>query len=172
MREPQGAIISDCEHYRYHLWRTLNCGKNDALFVMLNPSTADASEDDPTIRRCMGYAREWGCHSVHIVNLFAWRSTDPKNLPTVADPVGLLNKEHIVRVAQEVLGPRYEGGKDIVVCAWGTHGTLMDQDRTVYGWLEEAGVTPKCLRLTKDGHPAHPLYLPKDLKPIPFEVRA
>ena len=166
-----GAVFSDCQNYRYRLWREI-CpfGANQALFIMLNPSTADAEMDDPTIRRCVNFARDWDCALMWVVNLFALRSTDPNALKKATDPVGPENRRHIQNLASTVRDSHQlnNGGEGFVVCAWGTQGTLLDQDKAVLGWLDELGVQPTCLRTTKDGHPSHPLYLPKDLKPIPF----
>lgn len=111
-----GAIISECGKYRYRLSRLVNTagiGENRRiLFVMLNPSTADASLDDPTIRKCMGFAQRQFHGILEVVNLFAFRSTDPKELKKAHDPVGAQNKSHILRAAAD---------SDMIICAWGTN---------------------------------------------------
>jgi len=160
-----GAVISPCGQYRYRLWREwLGSTAKSALFIMLNPSTADGSQDDPTIRRCVGYAKSWGYSRMEVVNLFAWRATSPKDLLAVRtpnDPVGCDNQEHIEEAAEEAA---------IIICAWGAHGQHLGQARTMLDWLDSYGFTEKAhaLRLTKDGSPCHPLYLPADLKPFKF----
>ncbi len=153
------ALISDCGKYRYSLSRTWGEEK-PAVFVMLNPSTADASADDPTIRRCIGFAKKWGCGGLIVVNLFAFRATNPKDMKAAYAPEGPYNKWHVKNAA-------YNGSK--VVCAWGTHGVYDDQGAVVLDWLREDGVTTLCLGTTKHGHPKHPLYLPNaaELQPYP-----
>ncbi len=163
----QSTVLSADRKYRYRLFRDLSDLARPvdppAVFVMLNPSTADASEDDPTVRRCMDFASAWGCGSLFIVNLFAVRGPDPRIIRACDDPVGADNHDHVTRVAEYA---HVHGGP--VVCAWGANGAYMDQDRTVLGWLESALAQPMCLQTTAEGHPGHPLYLPKHLKPRPF----
>lgn len=156
-----GASFSLCRTWRYHLWRTWSAGSKRCAFVMLNPSTATETIDDPTIRRCVGYAKTWGHDGVDIVNLFACRSTDPKAIPTFADPVGPLNDETILHVAKAA---------SVVVCGWGIHGAIANRGERVLDAMRVAGVAPYVLSLTKDGHPGHPLYLRKDLLPVAFDV--
>lgn len=153
-----GAVISDDEIYRYRLWRTEETGEGTVVFIMLNPSTADVTNDDPTIRRCRGFARDLGYRRVEIINLFAFRSTSPKGLREVEDPVGPENDDHILEVSMKA---------DLMIAAWGVHGTLNNRNREVLGYLDEV----YCLGTTKDGHPSHPLYLKKELRPIPLKVR-
>lgn len=152
------AVISDCGTYRYLLERDTDMlGDGTVAFVLLNPSTADAETDDPTVRRCRRFARDWGYARLAIINLFAYRATDPKELPHAPDPVGPLNDEWI-RVACE--------DADRVVCAWGVNGTWRGRDLEVRRIIAELG--PHYLRLTAGGHPQHPLYLPATLLPIPW----
>lgn len=167
------AVISPDGRYRYQLRRRVGPSARPCAFVMLNPSTADATEDDPTIRRCMAFAARWGCGELIVVNLFAVRATKPAEMLKADDPVGPDNMEHIKKVADYVArgilaedrrGPfRHLAGP--VVCAWGNHGPYMGQDETVLGWLEAEGVTPMALKVTKAGEPCHPLYLPATLEP-------
>lgn len=163
------AIISDCGRYRYKLTRRLGDSPTSCLFIMLNPSTADAAQDDPTIRRCMGYARDWGCGELVVVNLFAFRATSPKDMMAADDPIGPENHHYVMAAADHVvrqnLGFEPDGK---VICAWGTHGAHMQQGETVRGWLEADSISPMCLRATQQGHPSHPLYLPKNLRPIKY----
>lgn len=154
------AIFSDCGRYRYWLTREELSRRGPIVaFVMLNPSTADADALDPTVRRCVGYAREWGASKLIVTNIFALRSTDPRALYTDPAPVGPENEGYIRRAATEA---------HVVVCAWGNHGALHRQGEIAYRWLTLAGAQPRALKVTQDGHPAHPLYLRADLPPVYF----
>lgn len=178
-----GAEISACGRYRYRLWRewrlhplpaqwdmwTDEAGKpivdgageqlgepKSCVFIMLNPSTADGEQDDPTIRRCVGFAKAWGYDRLEVLNLFAYRATDPRALLAVNhddDPVGPNNRATFKRVLES------DFPVGTVVCAWGAHGGHIGQDETALGWIGD--VDRYALGLTKDGHPKHPLYLPE-----------
>jgi len=126
---------------------------------MLNPSTADASRLDPTVRRCAGFATTWGAGALEVTNLFALRATDPNELRSAEAPIGEGNDEAILAGALAA---------DLVVCGWGIHGSLGDRHHDVLMLLFGAGVQPTVLGLTKDGHPRHPLYLRGDLLPTSF----
>lgn len=154
-----GAIFSSCMKYRFELWRQWDEGKPYALFVMLNPSTADEIDNDPTVERCQRRALGMGYGGVRVVNIFAFRSTDPQGLYTEDDPVGAGNDEAIVRLAT---------GAGIVICAWGTHGNHLDRGKHVLAMLHGAGVPPHCLQLNADGTPKHPLYVGYDVQPVPM----
>jgi hypothetical protein len=143
--------VSPCGEYRYWLTRRLAMGERVVLFVGLNPSTADAAEDDPTIRRCVGFARRWGFDWLYMGNLYAYRSTDPKALYTVADPVGPDNQEALKWMAQRA---------ELIVAAWGKN-RLNCYAHTLAGWLLSLPQT-QCLGWNKDGSPKHPLYLAAD----------
>lgn len=167
----RSAVISPDGKYRYHLRRGQPGGsRRVATFVMLNPSTADHLVDDPTIRKCMGFARRWGCGEVRVVNLFAVRATDPRDMMAASDPVGEDNHMWVLRAVdatRDFYTPEDEG---LVVCAWGTHGAYMGQDQTVLGWIE--GICrPMALGITKDGQPRHPLYVPYTTEIVPFTRR-
>ncbi len=125
---------------------------------MLNPSTADAERFDPTVRRCYGYARDWGFGSMEVVNLFALRSTYPEMLKRVPDPVGPENDGAILKAVKN---------SDLTVAAWGVLGKLRGRDREV---LELIGSVRDlhCLGTTKAGQPLHPLHQPKKLTPVVF----
>jgi len=148
-----GADISEDGRHRYWLSRRLSMGERAVLFVGLNPSTADASQDDPTIRRCVGFARAWGFDWLYMGNVNAYRSTDPKALKSLADieAVGPLNKEALMWMAQK---------SDLVVVAWGSN-PLNRYAQNLADWLVTLGQT-RCLGQNKDGAPKHPLYLPKN----------
>lgn len=146
------AVFSPCRTYRYVLRRPVGLGGGTCLFVMLNPSTADETVNDPTIRRCMGFARDWGYGLLLVANLFALRSTDPRALYAAEDPVGPENDRHILAAASEA---------GVVVCAWGNHGAHLDRGRAVASLLKGEGVEARCLGVTGTGQPRHPLYIPK-----------
>lgn len=156
------AVLSPCRRWRYSLTRDASDlaapSTGYAMFIGLNPSTADETEDDPTIRRCMNFARAWGYTGLVMTNLFAWRATDPNDMKATADPVGPDNDQHLVQLAQ---------GAGVIVAAWGVHGTYLGRDQAVKALPGIAGRL-HYLRLTKDGHPGHPLYLPSTLTPIPW----
>ena len=147
----RGADISPCGRYRYTLWRKWGPG-GTCMFVGLNPSTADATLDDPTIRRCVAFARMWGYGGLMMTNLFAWRATDPRDMLAAEDPVGPDNDQTLRTTWLNAA---------ITVAAWGTHGTHQGRDAHVRAMLPALHY----LRLTKDGHPGHPLYLPARLRP-------
>ena len=150
-----GAVVSPCGRYRYALWRRWGEGGRDLLVVGLNPSRADAHRDDPTVRRCLGYARAWGCSGLRLANLFAWRSTDPDELRRVPDPLGPDADLWLVRLA---------AGAGLVLAAWGNGGRLGGRSLVARRLLPPLQV----LRLTRLGEPAHPLYLPASLRPLPW----
>jgi hypothetical protein len=150
-----GAVISPCGRYRYALWRKWSTELPIACFVMLNPSIADAKKNDPTIRKCMGFAARWGCGGIRVVNLFAFRSTDPKALAKVEDPIGPDNNNWI------------EDGIwwNQPVAAWGSAGgsAVARIVRARLAWLrEEEHPFLRCLGKSADGSPRHPLMLAYD----------
>jgi hypothetical protein len=154
------AVISNCGKYRYSLKRDIsNYTLGKVTFIMLNPSTADASLDDPTIRRCIGYAKDWMMSKLEVVNLYAYRATDPKELWKVEDPVGEDNNLYIQNALYT---------SDLVVCAWGNNAKL-DRVGEVIGIIKEF-TTPHYLELSKTGQPKHPLYLKKELQPTRWLV--
>jgi hypothetical protein len=148
------AIISDCGQYRYQLTRPgdLMATRGRVAFIMLNPSTADAAQDDRTIRRCRAFAKTWSCNGIVVANLYAYRATDPAALWQQPDPVGPLNDHWLAHTA--VFATE-------VVCAWGANARP-DRVRQVVKSLTAAGVHLRCLGTTKDGHPRHPLYVRGD----------
>lgn len=157
---PCGATFSDCRAYRYTLWRRwqADCQWSDMVaFVGLNPSTADQTEDDPTIRRCIGFAKKWGAGGLVMLNLFAFRATDPKVMKAVPSPVGPMNNDVLNDVARQV---------GSTVACWGAHGTLRNRAGNVEMILRATQKTLFHLGLTKDGHPKHPLYLAGDTKRV------
>jgi len=165
-REPT-AVISACGKYRYLLTRPVSRRPQAVTFILLNPSTADATRDDPTIRRCIGFAQRWGCGQLVVLNLFGVRATDPADLKRAADPVGPKDEAWFARVSRK----KAHGGDWLVVCGWGVHGSHLGQDSTVLGWLAAFGVKPVALGTTRDGHPRHPLYMPYTAELAPFVLR-
>lgn len=141
------AEFSDCGRYRYLLTRRWAPGP-EMLFVMLNPSTADAARDDPTIARCTRRAREMGFGGLSVANLFAWRSTDPWQLRTVPDPVGPANDSTLREAADR---------SAMVVCAWGAGGALFGRAGVVVALLRFGDRPLFHLGLTACGEPRHPL---------------
>ncbi|MBY0473759.1 MAG: DUF1643 domain-containing protein [Nitrosomonas sp.] len=154
-----GCIFSPCRTYRYTLWRNWIGGAGYAMFIGLNPSTADELQDDPTVRRCINFSKEWGFSALCMTNIFGYRATDPQVMKAVSDPVGPENDEMLIDVAKNA---------GVIIAAWGTHGVHHRRAEKVKQIL---GDKLMCLRLTKEGYPAHPLYLPKNLKPISFNTK-
>ena len=161
------AEFSPCTTYRYTLerrWDLPGAPRRLCAFIMLNPSTADAETDDPTTRRCMAFARETGHDQYAAVNLFAYRSAWPVHMIEADAPIGPDNDAWIKGMAERAV--RTQG---TVVCAWGAHGEYMDRDKAVLGLLARiTGCKPLCLRMTKSGHPGHPLYIPAPWRPVEF----
>lgn len=152
-----GAVISACGKYRYRLWRGTTPGRQ-VVWVMCNPSTADALSDDATIRKCRGFTARWGCTGFEVVNVCAYRSTNPRELLNVDDPVGPDNREAVDAALYE----SRRWGEPLVVAAWGSAlpRELRHHAETTLGWLEALGAEPHCLGVTKtDGQPRHPLML-------------
>ena len=151
----KNATFSDCRKYRYALSRTWNGKKKTILFIGLNPSTADEKVDDPTIRRCINYAQNWGYGSLLMVNLFAYRATMPTELKNVKNPIGNDNDLHIIELSKKA---------DLAVAAWGNEGSHLNRDKEVKKLIPNL----MCLKINKSGQPAHPLYQKKDLKLIKY----
>lgn len=157
------ATISDCGRFRYLLSRQWS---DDPLllFVMLNPSTADALLDDPTIRRCAGFAHAHGFGGFQVVNLFAYRATDPRDLRRAGWPVGLDNDEEIEAAARRC---------DEICVAWGAvepRSRAESRVQEVMPILRASGKQVQCLRVTRGGHPQHPLYLPSASRLTAFDA--
>jgi len=158
------AIYDSTGRFRYVLTRVImNAAiqllQRRLLFICLNPSTATAEINDPTVRRCMGFAFDWSFGTLVVCNIFALRSTDPKKLYTTIDPVGPDNDRHILDEATHA---------NAVVCAWGVHGKHQDRGAAVRKMLRDHGIEQSTLGTTRDGSPRHPLYLPKNLRPQPW----
>lgn len=157
-RTQSGAVLSDCGNYRYQLWRIWDQSKPFCMFFMHNPSTADVTADDPTIRRCIGFAKSWGYGGIYVGNMFPYRSTDPKALKKVGIEVAtgdfMLKWRHLTEMI---------GNCSMHVIATGN---------PVFGGMAQMEFANPLqwhyLKLTKAGNPCHPLYLPKELTPKKF----
>lgn len=149
------ANFSRCRQYRYALHRHWDTSRPALLLIGLNPSTADARHNDPTIRRCIGFANDWGFGSLCVANLFAYRATYPADLKAAEDPVGPRNNSWLRRLAREA---------DLVVAAWGNDGQHLGRADAVRKMLPDL----HCIRMNSAGEPAHPLYLRKELRPVPM----
>lgn len=152
-----GAVFSDCEKYRYRLWRVWDETKPKVCFLMLNPSSATHEVLDPTVTRCKKRAQALGYGGFEVVNIFALRSTDPKALYETDDPAGTKNLEMMADAIRDC---------DISICAWGTHGNFRGTGKFVRNWIKRSFPgKAHYLKLNSDGSPSHPLYLPYSLQP-------
>ncbi len=148
-----GAVITG--NYRYLLWREWNSNLKTVSFIMLNPSRADAEINDPTITRCINFARSWGYGRLEVVNLFAYRTSKPSLLKQAVEPIGRDNDRYIVEAVKR---------SDKVILAWGNHGTWQKQDLYILQLLKTY-THLYSLGITKKGCPRHPLYLRSAIKP-------
>jgi hypothetical protein len=163
-----GAEFSEDRVYRFKLWRTWDAGPM-LMVIGLNPSTADETQDDPTVRRCIGFAKRWGFGGLMMMNAFAFRATDPSEMKAAPDAFWIENLTKIRTAAKLTI--RCDGA---VLAAWGNHGSYRERSIAVTHALADAtfgqgmatGVA--CLGRTKIGEPKHPLYLANDTRPIPF----
>ncbi len=157
----RGAIFSGDRKYRYRLWRVLDTKNRKTLvFIMLNPSTADENKDDPTVRKCVGFAKKWGYSRVEIVNVNPFVTSSPKELMKSKDISG--NPKDTI---ENFIGVNVKA--NCVVCAWGRYGNYFPR------LIETVALhfpTLKALRINKDGSPAHPLYIPYTVKLVNFKT--
>jgi len=145
------AGFSRCQSYRYWLSRQFNTGTGCCVFIGLNPSTGSATQDDPTIRRCMTFASDWGYAQLTVVNLFAYRTPNPDVLKQAVDPEGSANRAHLRKACKNA---------DCIVAAWGNHGSYLRQaERFERLWQK---YPLHCFGTTKTGQPVHPLYQPSN----------
>lgn len=156
IRRMPAAVLSSDEAYRYFLSRSWNETGKIIAFIGLNPSTANATTDDPTIRRCMRFAKDWGGGSLWVVNLFAFRATCPQVMLGATDPIGPENDLWLDRVVSSA---------DLVVAAWGNHGSLLNRSELVRGRYPGR---LNALSVTARGMPGHPLYIRSDTLPRNF----
>ncbi len=144
------AVYSDCERYRYALTRVWDRAGPRVHFIMLNPSTATETRNDPTVERCERRARALGFGAFRVSNIFAWRATDPRRMRAADDPIGPGNDAAILEGCDWA---------DQTICAWGAHGAHLGRGAAVHRMLCARGVALFHLGLTRDGHPKHPLYI-------------
>jgi hypothetical protein len=152
----------DC--YRYRLDRTWDKTKPHAMFIMMNPSTADQEVNDRSVAKCCGFARTWGYGGIFVGNTFAYRATDQNRLIEVADPIGPDNDAHIIEMAKAAA---------VVIFAYGKpkHMQLRSRGLALARLLlEKANVKPHILKFSNDGTPCHPLYLRKTLNPVEWKL--
>jgi len=155
------ATWSPCKSYRYTLWRRWNnWGERYVQFIGLNPSTATELIDDPTVLRCINYAKAWGYDAMCMTNLFAYRATNPKVMKAAADPIGWMNDHWLMEIGQRA---------DARLACWGAHGKHIGRAEGVLREFAERNLPLHCLSVTKSGEPGHPLYLRGDLRPVPYE---
>ena len=152
------AEFSKCKNYRYSLGRQWDSFLPRVLFVGLNPSRADENSDDPTIRRCINFAKAWGYGGLCIVNLFAFCTHDPKELFKAKNPIGPKNDSMIKKRIANF---------EKVILIWGNHGSFLKRNESILKLIKK----PFCLKINKKGAPAHPLYLKGTLKPIPYNFK-
>ena len=147
------ACFNSARTHRYYLQRSWDLDKPAMAFVCLNPSTADEVVNDPTVTRCINYADSWGYGTFYMLNLFAFRATDPKDMKAAADPVGKMNDSWIKSITDQC---------HLTIAAWGNHGAYLGRDKEIRKLLNNL----HCLKITKSNQPYHPLYLRADLKPF------
>lgn len=147
-----GAVLSDDRIYRYALWRTWDASKPTIMFIGLNPSTADETTDDPTVRKCIRFAKAWGYGRLIMANLFALRATDSVQMLRAPEPIGDQNDAWINRMADRA---------DFVVAAWGNDGQHKGRSFEVRSQLTDL----HCLKVNATGEPSHPLYLKAEIEP-------
>lgn len=151
------CIFSKSRKYRYSLSKTWNPNKKTIMFIGLNPSTATELKPDPTITRCLNFSKDWGFGSFHMLNLFAFRATLPKDMFNHPKPIGKLNNKYLIQFAKK---------SNLILAAWGNHGSYLNRSYEVKDILLNNGIKEiHFLSLTKSNEPGHPLYLPKNLKP-------
>jgi hypothetical protein len=149
----KGAQFSNDRKYRYALWRTWDESESHVMFIGLNPSIADETKDDPTIRRCIGFAKQWEFGGIYMLNIFAYRATNPKNLMKAEKPIGPDNNEYL---------KMYYNQPGLNIACWGAWGKFMNRGKQVINLLGVMNLS--CLGMTLSGQPKHPLYLPYSTK--------
>jgi hypothetical protein len=155
------AIFDQTGQYRYQLTRRWQNHGPNVAFVMLNPSRANAQQDDPTLRACIQFAQRWEYASLAVVNLFGYCTAQPAVLKTVADPVGPDNDDYLLSIVREA---------DRVVLAWGNGGSWVGRDRTILTLLRPYQAKLSYLQINRSGQPRHPLYINRSLSLQPFDL--
>ena len=149
------AIFSPNKIYRYSLTRVWDRDRPRVCFVMLNPSAADETQDDPTIRRCIRFSECWGYGSLTAVNVFAYRTHNPRDLKAAVDSVGTDNVRHVSKAVRSAA---------VTIVAWGVHGHANEHSERLLSRI----ASPYCLGVTKHGAPKHPLYVVGSMLPEPY----
>ena len=155
-RSRTDAKFTPCRKYRYVLYRIWDKTKPLVMFIGLNPSKADETKDDPTINRCLNFAKSWGYGGIYVTNLFAYRTNIPKIMKDYDKPIGEDNDKWINIISKSA---------SLIIAAWGNDGVYLNRARVI----EESISNLKCIKKNKSGEPSHPLYLKSSLKPIPFK---
>jgi len=159
LNEKREAVFSPCRKYRYRLAQIWDGGKEPLYWLMLNPSTADEVKNDPTVERCERRARMWGYGGSVVLNIFAYRATDPKDMRAQKDPIGPKNDDWIRKLARR--------SQDVdVVGGWGEHGAHMARGQAVMDIFKQENGRINALKINASGHPAHPLYIAYDKTPF------
>ena len=152
------AKFSPDRLHRYALWRVWDNSLPVAMFIGLNPSTADEIKNDNTVTKCINYARTWGYGGMIMSNIFAYRATNPEDMKAVPDPVGPDNDKWLLKLAKEA---------KLIVAAWGNRGEHMDRGKAVRELFKNKSM--HCLAMNNTGHPKHPLYCKNSLSPLPID---
>jgi hypothetical protein len=149
------ARFSTDRIHRYYLERCWDFKKPSLMVIGLNPSTADERKNDPTVTRCISYAKKWKFGRIYMMNIFAFRATDPIDMKNSSDPIGNKNDMWLLKVARR---------SNLILCAWGNHGLYKDRSTRVFSLLKKYKLY--CLEINKTGMPKHPLYCNGNLTPI------
>lgn len=157
MRELKQTIFNSDRTHRFTLWRQWDGSLPYLAVIGLNPSTADETNDDPTIRRCISFAKTWGLGGYLMLNAFSFRATDPEVMKAQETPNDPSNNGFLIDGCR---------GAGLVLCGWGVHGTFKDREKELKELLKP--FNPQCLGFTKGGQPKHPLYIKGTTKPVPF----
>lgn len=156
--------ISLCGKYRYSLERIWDSYQGTITWILLNPSTADGQKDDPTIRRLISFTKNFGYNGMYVYNLFAYRTSNPKELFQAKDPIGELNNKKF-KYINKFYNEKWDAP---IILAWGNHGSYLNRDEKVLKMLKSCKL--HCLGITKTGQPKHPLYLSKDTELMEFSI--
>lgn len=154
------AKISECNNYRYDLFRVWDETKPYLMFIGLNPSTADHEMDDPTIKKCIGFAEKLNFGGICMCNLFAFRATNPNDMMSSQSPIGIDNDLYVTMHAEKA---------GMVIAAWGNTGYYLHRDKEVLALLSNVDVF--ALNINKSGQPQHPLYICSDSEPKPYRLK-
>ena len=150
--ENRTAVFSPCRKWRYHLQQVWDDTKPNLMWMMLNPSTADETKNDPTVERCEQRARMWGFGGVEVYNIFSYRATDPEDMKSHADPIGPDNDSWVVTFAKK-------SRETTAIIGWGNHGGHLNRGKQVLDIIEAHNGVVKALKVNASGHPKHPLYV-------------